>query len=107
MVQLWELAEPHPGLSSAPSIPTIYVQKRNGAWRLQLHPLGRPAGIRDVVRRVPLARTLLETDGPYMAPEPHRGAQGQPSLEPPSRLSPIPVRFGLHSGFVDTIAHVL
>jgi len=29
--------------------------------------------VREVVKFVPLDRILLETDGPYMAPEPHRG----------------------------------
>lgn len=29
--------------------------------------------LKEVVRRIPLERILLETDCPYMAPEPHRG----------------------------------
>eukprot|EP00930_Biecheleria_cincta_P025871 TRINITY_DN18348_c0_g1_i1.p1 TRINITY_DN18348_c0_g1~~TRINITY_DN18348_c0_g1_i1.p1 ORF type:complete len:185 (+),score=37.23 TRINITY_DN18348_c0_g1_i1:534-1088(+) len=34
--------------------------------------------VQEVVREVPLERMLLETDGPYMAPEPHRGRVAHP-----------------------------
>lgn len=34
--------------------------------------------VQDVVRSVPLDRIVLETDGPYMAPEPHRGRVAHP-----------------------------
>jgi len=32
----------------------------------------------DVVRYVPLERILLETDAPYLSPEPHRGKRNEP-----------------------------
>ncbi|MGB9866622.1 MAG: TatD family hydrolase [Bacillota bacterium] len=34
---------------------------------------------KDVVRRVPLSRLLLETDCPYLAPEPFRGKRNEPA----------------------------
>jgi len=44
---------------------------------------GRSADpIREVVRSLPLTRILLETDGPFMAPEPHRGDVAHPGLIP-------------------------
>ena len=33
----------------------------------------------DVVRQIPLARLLLETDCPSLAPQPHRGARNEPA----------------------------
>jgi len=35
--------------------------------------------LKDVARRVPLERMLVETDSPYLAPVPHRGKQNQPA----------------------------
>jgi TatD DNase family protein len=35
--------------------------------------------LRDVARRVPLERCLIETDSPYLAPPPHRGKVNQPA----------------------------
>lgn len=35
--------------------------------------------IREVARRVPLERMLIETDAPYLAPVPHRGKSNQPA----------------------------
>lgn len=32
----------------------------------------------DVIREIPLDRIMLETDGPYMAPVPHRGKRNEP-----------------------------
>ena len=34
--------------------------------------------LRDVVKRLPLERILVETDSPYLAPVPHRGKQNEP-----------------------------
>jgi len=35
--------------------------------------------IREAARAVPLDRMLLETDSPYLAPEPHRGRRNEPA----------------------------
>ncbi len=35
--------------------------------------------LRDVARRVPLERMLIETDSPYLAPVPHRGKPNEPA----------------------------
>jgi TatD DNase family protein len=40
----------------------------------------RNAGeLREVVRKLPLDRLLIETDAPYLAPVPHRGKTNQPA----------------------------
>lgn len=36
--------------------------------------------LKDVARRVPLDRLLIETDAPYLAPVPHRGKTNQPAF---------------------------
>jgi len=36
----------------------------------------------EAVRRVPAGRYMLETDGPYMAPVPHRGQRNEPAWVP-------------------------
>lgn len=36
--------------------------------------------LKDVARKVPLERMLIETDSPYLAPVPHRGKLNQPGL---------------------------
>ncbi len=35
--------------------------------------------LRDVVKKIPLDRLLIETDSPYLAPVPHRGKTNQPA----------------------------
>jgi TatD DNase family protein len=37
------------------------------------------ADLREIARRVPLERCLIETDSPYLAPVPHRGKVNQPA----------------------------
>jgi TatD DNase family protein len=36
--------------------------------------------ILDVVRQVPLGRLLVETDAPYLTPQPHRGKRNEPAF---------------------------
>jgi TatD DNase family protein len=36
--------------------------------------------LKEVARRVPLERMLVETDSPYLAPVPHRGQPNQPAF---------------------------
>jgi len=36
----------------------------------------------DAIRETPLDRLLIETDGPYLAPAPHRGQRNEPSFVP-------------------------
>ncbi len=38
--------------------------------------------LKEVARRVPLERMLIETDSPYLAPVPHRGKRNQPAYVP-------------------------
>ena len=52
--------------------------------------------LKDVARRVPLDRMLIETDSPYLAPVPHRGRRNQPAWvrfvgEEVARLRDLPV----------------
>jgi TatD DNase family protein len=35
--------------------------------------------LREVAKRVPLDRLLVETDCPYLTPEPHRGRRNEPA----------------------------
>ena len=41
--------------------------------------------LKDVARRVPLERMLIETDSPYLAPVPYRGKRNQPAWVPARR----------------------
>lgn len=52
--------------------------------------------LKEVARRVPLERMLIETDSPYLAPVPHRGKRNQPAwvrhvAEEIARLREVPV----------------
>lgn len=51
-------------------------------WHLSLPgPVSYPANqaLRDAVRDIPLDRLLLETDCPYLSPEPYRGKRNEPA----------------------------
>jgi TatD DNase family protein len=37
------------------------------------------SGLREVVREIPLSRLLIETDGPYLTPQPRRGRRNEPA----------------------------
>lgn len=39
--------------------------------------------LKEVARQVPLERLLIETDAPFLAPEPHRGRTNEPALVRP------------------------
>jgi TatD DNase family protein len=39
----------------------------------------RSTELRDIAARVPHERLLVETDAPYLAPEPHRGRANEPA----------------------------
>ena len=41
---------------------------------------GKAKTIQDVALRAPLSSLLLETDAPYLTPEPHRGKRNEPSF---------------------------
>ena len=54
------------------------------------------AALKEVARRVPLERMLIETDSPYLAPAPHRGKRNQPAwvrhvAEEIARLREVPL----------------
>ena len=38
--------------------------------------------LRGIVRQLPLERLLIETDCPYLTPEPHRGRRNEPAYLP-------------------------
>jgi len=38
------------------------------------------ASVREIAKKVPLDRLLVETDSPYLAPTPHRGTTNQPAF---------------------------
>ncbi|MGB3543535.1 TatD family hydrolase [Rubrivirga sp.] len=39
-------------------------------------------GVPEAIEDVPLSRIVLETDGPYLAPSPHRGTRNEPAYVP-------------------------
>jgi len=61
----WEVAEAAMGLGFHISFSGIVTFKNAGE-------------LREVARRVPLDRMLIETDSPFLAPMPHRGKTNQP-----------------------------
>lgn len=40
----------------------------------------KAASLKDIAKRIPLERMLVETDSPYLAPVPHRGEMNQPAF---------------------------
>jgi TatD DNase family protein len=58
--------------------------------------------LREIVRRAPLEQLVLETDAPYLSPEPHRGQRNEPAHV---RLVAEKVA-ALHSLSVEQIAHI-
>lgn len=42
----------------------------------------RAVDVREVLRKVPFERVILETDCPYLAPTPHRGRRNEPAFLP-------------------------
>ena len=40
------------------------------------------SALKEVAKKVPLERLLIETDSPYLAPVPHRGKINNPSFVP-------------------------
>jgi TatD DNase family protein len=40
----------------------------------------KSAALRDIAKTVPLERLLVETDAPFLAPEPHRGKSNEPAM---------------------------
>ncbi|HQE98280.1 MAG TPA: TatD family hydrolase [Anaerolineae bacterium] len=42
----------------------------------------KATGLQEVARQTPLERLLLETDGPYLPPHPHRGERNEPAYLP-------------------------
>ena len=40
----------------------------------------KAASLKDIAKRIPLERMLVETDSPYLAPVPHRGKMNQPAF---------------------------
>ncbi len=63
----WLLAEQVLDLGLLISIPGVVTFKNSTT-------------LQDVVQRVPLSSLVVETDGPYLAPQPHRGARNEPAL---------------------------
>uniref|UniRef100_A0A7C4R849 TatD family deoxyribonuclease n=1 Tax=candidate division CPR3 bacterium TaxID=2268181 RepID=A0A7C4R849_UNCC3 len=45
-------------------------------------PVTYDEGLQQVVKEIPLERIVLETDCPYLAPEPYRGERNEPSYIP-------------------------
>lgn len=65
--ETWEVAEAAMALGFHISFSGIVTFKNAGE-------------LKEVARRVPLARMLVETDSPYLAPVPHRGKANQPAF---------------------------
>lgn len=63
----WQLAQQVLDLGLLISIPGVVTFKNS-------------ATLQEVVQRAPLSSLVVETDGPYLAPQPHRGARNEPAL---------------------------
>lgn len=73
-------------------LPGLIMHCYSGSWEMALEyvklgclvSLGGPVTFKnarkshEVAEKVPIAHLLAETDGPYLAPEPHRGKRNEP-----------------------------
>jgi TatD DNase family protein len=65
--ETWEMAKAAMDLGFYISVSGIVTFKNAG-------------DLRNVIRKVPKDRLLVETDSPYLAPVPHRGDENQPAF---------------------------
>ena len=56
------------------------ARSRHGIYDLGNVTFPKAQPIRDAAQEVPLERTLIETDSPFLAPVPHRGKRNEPSF---------------------------
>lgn len=63
---------------------TFLRVQRYGDWRVGIGGVVtfRKASLAETVRQIPLERILLETDAPYLTPEPFRGRRNDSSMIP-------------------------
>src|SRR5438045_1457211 len=86
---LLDIANAHDNIGAFPAIRHCYTGGPKLAMRaveLGLHvsftgviTFKKSEALRDIARAVPLDRLLVETDAPFLAPEPYRGKTNEPS----------------------------
>ncbi|MBM3268166.1 MAG: TatD family hydrolase [Candidatus Sericytochromatia bacterium] len=62
----------------------------------------KSADLREVARAIPLERTLVETDAPYLAPPPHRGRRNEPAYV----VAVIEALAGIHGRPAEEVAEI-
>ena len=67
-------ASPRPGTSRRARSTSASTSRSRASSRSRMR-----VELKDVARRVPLDRMLIETDSPYLAPVPYRGKRNQPA----------------------------
>lgn len=76
----------HSFMGSVATMQAFLEQWPNGcvgiAGAISYEGSDQPGGLHDIARALPLDRILLETDGPYMAPNPFRGEESHPGHIP-------------------------